>query len=234
MLRQAGRLLFRRLVKALLVNAYPQAVSRILGSLPDQLRVAQIARRHRLDLRQVRVQPQPVPARLLQVLGSPHKSARPSLDSFLQRAEIAARLRSKKQHRLLRFRRNHNKNTLFPNFPRPGLHSPEPVSRRRIGRPAKERHDQHVVRRLGRRQVRVNPQPVPRKQARHLRNRQRNPIPLNVNIHLRPHQIKRRSIRPPRPVRRNHRQDKHKRNRKQVLPTYCEALNHALIVRMRR
>ncbi len=226
MLHQAGRLLLRRFVKALLIDAHAQAAGSQRGLLFQRLGVLDGSN---LDLGEVIVQPQPVPAGLLQVLRCPDKRARPVVYRLAQRGEIPRCLRSQEEQGLFRFRRNHDKHTLLPRRVFPRFYPAKPVIRRRIRCAAQKGNNQYVMRRLRRRQVGMDPEPVARLQIRHLRNRERLPISLHVHIDLWPRQVKGRCIRANQ--NRGHQQNKYQR-RNQKTASMGDT-THSYIVRMR-
>ncbi len=115
---------------------------------------------------------------------------RTAAHSTAQGVKVATRLRRQKNQRLLRFSGDGDKHTLLTRTAGPGLHACKPLRRRRIGDPAQEAYDQHIMRGLALRQVGMNPEPVTGQQVWHLADGQRNLSTFHMHVDLWTHQVK--------------------------------------------
>ena len=148
------------------------------------------------DFVQIRVQPHPVPAGSLQILGGAHKGAGTIVHGLAKGAEVSSGLGHQENQRLLSLLRHGNEDTLVARFPGPGFYAGEPVGRRGIGGPAQEGDDQDVMRRLALGEIGVDPKTVAGEQIGNLAHRKRDLAPLDVYINFGSGQIERRAVSP--------------------------------------
>ena len=104
----------------------------------------------------------------IQVLRGAHKGSRLSLHRRAQGAEVACRLRSEEEKRLLSMLGNGNNNAFFAYLPRPRFGFCKPVIWWRIGGSLKKCNGQQVVHGLVIGKSGMNPKPIAGLQIGHL------------------------------------------------------------------
>src|SRR5712671_796212 len=164
-LSEAGNLLRARLVKTLLVETNIQTSRQQRGA---GFQLLGIAARFFANCGQIFFEPQPVEARLFQILRGSHKRSGLASDSSAQGVESASRLRSQEDQSLFSFFGNGDENTFIAGGLIPGFDASKPGIRRRISGPAQKRDDHKIMHRLSVRQVRMHPKAVSSLEMRNL------------------------------------------------------------------